>query len=121
VILGTTILPVRHMLDQPTLPDGAGLEILLGTLPFVEGYMTPIAVFDLLDGVTPMILSVAGSERVVIGTRVFDALRIDMSNPRNPARAQRFWYAKDTRRLVKYEARLPTSMGGGIITSELQQ
>jgi hypothetical protein len=117
---GTTAMPVNVKLTEPTFPDGAGLEVPLTTLPMKEGYTSTIGVFDLMGGVKSMTLTVNAVEHLTVGTTAYDAYRVDLTNPDEPTSGQKFWITKDTRRLVRSEAKLPAAMGGGVVTSELQ-
>ena len=117
---GGQSMPVNVKLTQATFPDGAGLEIPVTTLPLKEGYSTSVAVFELMQGVKIMSLVVEGIDHVTIGTREYDAYRVSLTNPDDPSSGQKLWIAKDTRKLVKTEMKLPATMGGGTMVSELQ-
>ena len=117
--MGNT-MPVAVKLTESTFSDGAGFEIPVTTLPLKEGYTTSAAIYQLMQGVKSMTVAVEGIDHVTVGSRAYDAYRVTMTNPDEPAGGQTYWITTDTRKLVKSEAKLPSSMGGGTVVSELQ-
>ncbi len=111
---------INVKLIPPTFTDGAGLEILAAALPLKAGYSTGINIFEMRSGVKAMKLTVAGEEQVTAGSKTYTAYLVDIVNPEDQAGGQKLWIDKDTRRVVKTEAKLPAAMGGGVVTSELQ-
>jgi hypothetical protein len=63
-------------------------------------------------------LRVLGSESVTVPAGTFDAYKVEILSADGEADKQTVWIAKDTRKVVKIEALLP-SLGGAVLTSEL--
>jgi len=117
---GAMSMPVDLKPAGLTLPDGAGLEVPLATLPLKEGYATSFGLIDLMKmKIEPVTVTVTGLEKVTIAAAPQEAYRVEMVPDDDPATSQTFWIAKGSRRLIKSEARLPAAMGGGTAVSEM--
>jgi dipeptidyl aminopeptidase/acylaminoacyl peptidase len=99
--------------------DGAGAFDVIAALPLAAGYSTGFRNFD-LQKQKPQVkhLKVAGTESVTVPAGTFDAYKVEITSADNEADRQTLWIAKDTRKVVKVSAVLP-SLGGAILTSEL--
>jgi hypothetical protein len=117
---GAMSVPVNVKTSGLALPDGAGLEVPLTTLPLHDGYTTSLGLFDLMSmKVQPVTLTVAGTEKITIASGALEAWKVEMMPRDDPAGAQTFWIARESRRILRSEARLPAAMGGGIAVSEM--
>jgi hypothetical protein len=63
-------------------------------------------------------LKVIGSESVTVPAGTFDAYKVEIVSTESDADKQTVWIAKDTRKVLKISAVLP-SLGGAVLTSEL--
>ncbi|HSB26207.1 MAG TPA: hypothetical protein VLE19_00055 [Pyrinomonadaceae bacterium] len=63
-------------------------------------------------------LKVIGSESVTVPLGTFDAYKVEIVAADNDSDRQTVWAAKDSRKVLKISAVLP-SMGGAVLTSEL--
>ena len=99
--------------------DGAGTYDVIASLPLADGYSISFRNFDVLKQ-KPQVkqLKVVGSESVTVPAGTFDAYKVEIVSADNDADKQTVWIAKDTRRVVKIAAVLP-SLGGAVLTSEL--
>jgi dipeptidyl aminopeptidase/acylaminoacyl peptidase len=115
-------MPINVKLTSPALCDGAGVDIPVCTLPLADGYKTTISQFDLMGAkVKTMSLKTTGSEKVTVGGKSFDTFKVEIKPQEGEEGSSTLWIAKDVRRIVKMENKLPAQMGGGIVTSELVQ
>ena len=60
-----------------------------------------------------------GTESVTVPAGTFDAYKVELVAADNDADKQTIWIAKDSHKVVKILATLP-SLGGALLTSELQ-
>jgi hypothetical protein len=99
--------------------DGAGAFDVIGALPLAEGYTLAFRNFD-VQKQKPQIkqLKVVSSESVTVPAGTFDTYKVDIVDTENDADKQTVWIAKDTGKVVKISAVLP-SLGGALLTSEL--
>jgi len=120
IVAGPQNMPISAKADSPLLLDGAGIELPLRTLPLTEGYE---AVFNQLDiqtaGAKAITLKVAGSETVTVDAGSFDSYKVEFKPAEGDSGESTLWIAKDSRVVVKSEAKLPVAMGGGTVVSEL--
>ncbi len=117
---GAMTVPVDVKFPALTLPDGAGIEVPLATLPLREGYRASLGVYDIMAGKSrPMVLAVTGTGNVAAAGTTIDAWKVELTSPDDPSSDETYWIAKTDRRLVKSEAKLPASMGGGTVVSEM--
>jgi len=99
--------------------DGAGTYDVIAALPLANGYWAGFRNFD-LQKQKPQLkqLKVVGTESVTVPAGTFDAYKVEIVAADNDADKQTVWIAKDSRKVVKISAVLP-SMGGALLTSEL--
>ena len=113
--------PISVDLGGPLFGDAAGGNQVIACLPLAEGYTTSFRNFDVqTQKVKLMQLSVAGVEKVTVPAGTFDAYRVEISSADGGADKQTMWVAKDSHKVVKVSAVLP-SMGGAVFTEELTQ
>ena len=99
--------------------DGAGTYDVIASLPLANGYSLSFRNFDVMKQKPQMkSLKVIGSESVTVPAGTFDAYKVEILSADSEADKQTVWIAKDTRKVVKIEALLP-SLGGAVLTSEL--
>ena len=112
--------PVQAKLTVPVLSEGAGVDVPIGTLPLAEGYTARLQQFDLMGAkVKTMTMTVSGSEALVIGTKSFDAFKVEIVAPEGEEGGSTLWITKDSRRIIRSEGKLPAQVGGGTVISEL--
>ena len=99
--------------------DGAGSFEVIASLPLADGYSVGFRNFDVQKQKVQMKqLKVLGSESVTVPAGKFDAYKIEIVTADDESDKQTVWIAKDTRKVLKISAVLP-SMGGAVLTSEL--
>jgi hypothetical protein len=105
--------PIDAELGGVLIADGAGAFEVIAAFPLAVGYSTGFRNFD-LHKQKPQLkqLKVLGTESVTVPAGTFDAYRVEITSTENEADKQTVWIAKDTRKVVKITAVLP-SMGGG--------
>ncbi len=115
-------MPINAKLTSPVVSDGTGMDIPVCTLPLADGYKATLSQFELMAG-KPKLMSVtvAGSEKVTVGGKAFDTFKVEVKPVEGDEGGSTLWIAKEARRIVKMEQKLPAQMGGGIVTSELAQ
>lgn len=98
--------------------DGAGAFEVLSTLPLAEGYAISFLNFD-EQKLKPRtkLLKVLGVESVTVPAGTFEAYKVEIVAADDEADKQTIWITKDTRKVVKITATLP-SLGGAVLTSE---
>jgi len=64
-------------------------------------------------------LKVVGAEQITVPAGTFTAWKIEVSSATGDPGSSTVWVAKDSRKVVKITATLP-SMGGATLVSELQ-
>jgi dipeptidyl aminopeptidase/acylaminoacyl peptidase len=115
-------MPISVKLTAPALSDGAGLEIPLSTLPLADGYRATVTQFELNAAkLSTMNVVVAGSEKVTVGGKAYEVFKLEVKRAEGEEGGSTIWVAKDNRRIVKTESKLPAQMGGGVVTSQLAQ
>jgi hypothetical protein len=99
--------------------DGAGTYDVIASLPLADGYSVGFRNFDIMQQ-KPQLkqLRVVGMESVTVPAGTFDAYKVEIVSANNEADKQTVWIAKDTRKVVKVSAVLP-SLGGATLVSEL--
>ena len=101
--------------------DGAGSFDVIASLPLADGYSVGFRNFDVQKQKTQLKqLKVIGTESVTVPAGTFDAYKVEIVSADNDADKQTVWIAKDSRKVLKISAVLP-SLGGAILTSELQK
>ena len=99
--------------------DGAGAFNVLAMLPLAPNYSTTFLNFD-VQKQKPQTkqLKVVGTESVTVPAGTFDAFKVELVSADDEADKQTIWIAKDSHKVVKITATLP-SLGGAVLTSEL--
>ena len=93
---------------------------VIATLPLAEGYETTFRNFNLQTQKVDMRqLKVIGAEQVTVPAGTFTAWKVEVSSASGEPGGNTVWVAKDSRKVVKITATLP-SMGGATLVSELQ-
>jgi len=111
--------PVAVDLGGPLFADAAGSGQVIACLPLADGYTTSFRNFDpQAQKVKLMQLNVAGTEKVTVPAGTFDAIRVELSSADGGADKETLWVAKDSHKVVKVSAVIP-SMGGAVLTEEL--
>jgi len=101
--------------------DGAGAYDVLARLPLAAGYSTTFRNFDVQKQKAQIKqLKFLGTESVTVPAGTFDAYKIELTSADNESDKQTVWIAKDSSKVVKITATLP-SLGGAKLTSELTQ
>jgi dipeptidyl aminopeptidase/acylaminoacyl peptidase len=101
--------------------DGAGAFEVIGRLPLAEGYATTLRNFDVQTQKVQMkSLKLIGSESVTVPAGTFDAYKVELIAADNDADKQTVWITKDTHKVVKIVATIP-SLGGALLTTELAE
>jgi hypothetical protein len=99
--------------------DGAGAFDVIAALPLAEGYSAAFRNFDVRrQKVEIKQLKVVGTESVTVPAGTFDAYKLEITSAENEADKQTLWIARESRKVVKIAAVLP-SLGGAVLTSEL--
>ena len=112
--------PIDASTGGTLFADGAGSYDVIAALPLADGYSLSFRNFDVMKQ-KPQLkqLKVVGSESVTVPAGTFDAYKVEIVSSDNDADKQTVWIAKDSRKVVKIAAVLP-SLGGAVLTSELQ-
>ena len=111
--------PIAVDLGGDVFADGGGAFDVIATLPLAEGYSVSFRNLDVeKQKLTIENLKVTGSESVTVPAGTFDAFKVELVSADNDAAKTVLWIAKDSRKVVKVSAVLP-SLGGAILTSEL--
>jgi len=113
--------PISADLGGPLFADGGGAFDVIGHLPLAANYATTFRVLD-VQKQKPQIksLKVVGMESVTVAAGTFDAYKVDIVDVDNEADKQTIWIAKDSHKVLKISANIP-SLGGATLTSELTQ
>ncbi len=113
--------PVLVDVGGVILGDGAGAFDVIARLPLADGYTTTLRNFDVQTQKVQMKqLKTVGSESVTVPAGTFDAYKVEVVAADNEADKQTVWITKDTHKVVKIVATIP-SLGGAILTSELAE
>ncbi len=101
--------------------DGAGAYDVLARLPLATGYATTFRNFDVQKQKAQVKqLRFLGTESVTVPAGTFDAYKVELTAADDESDKQIVWIAKDSSKVVKITATLP-SLGGAKLTSELAQ
>lgn len=99
--------------------DGAGAFDVLAALPLADGYSVSFRNLDVQkQQISIKSLKVLGSESVTVPAGTFDAYKVEITSAESDTEKTTLWIAKDSRKVVKITAVLP-SLGGALLTSEL--
>jgi dipeptidyl aminopeptidase/acylaminoacyl peptidase len=113
--------PISAEVGGPLFADGGGAFDVLARLPLAANYTTAFRNFD-VQKQKPMIrqLKVVGVESITVGAGTFDAYKVESVAAEDEADKQTLWIAKDSHKVLKISATIP-SLGGATLTSELTQ
>jgi len=113
--------PISAEVGGPLFADGGGAFDVLARLPLAADYTTTFRNFD-VQKQKPMIrqLKVIGVESVTVAAGTFEAYKVESVAAEDEADKQTLWIAKDSHRVLKISATIP-SLGGATLTSELTQ
>jgi dipeptidyl aminopeptidase/acylaminoacyl peptidase len=112
--------PIAVELGGALFADGASTAQALASLPLADGYTTTFRNFDLQkQKVALKQVKVVGTEDVSVPAGAFKAWKLEVTSAEGEPGSITLWIATDSRKIVKTSASLP-SMGGAIVTSELQ-
>jgi len=99
--------------------DGGGAFDVVARLPLAANYTTTFRNFDVeKQKMQIKQLKVTGMESVTVPAGTFDAYKVEVVSADDEADKQIVWIAKDSHKVVKITATIP-SMGGAVLTSEL--
>jgi dipeptidyl aminopeptidase/acylaminoacyl peptidase len=99
--------------------DGAGTYEVIASLPLADGYSLSFRNYDVMKQKPQMKqLKVLGSESITVPAGTFDAYKVEILAADNDADKQTVWIDKNSRRVLKISAVLP-SLNGAVLTSEL--
>ena len=101
--------------------DGAGTYDVIARLPLADGYTTTFRNFDVQKQKTELKqLKFVGTESVTVPAGTFNAYKVELTSADDESDKQIVWIDKDSSRVLKISAILP-SLGGAKLTSELTQ
>ena len=113
--------PVSVNAGGSIFADGAGAFDVIARLPLAAGYATTYRNFDIeKQKVQLKQLKFLGTESVTVPAGTFDTYKVEVTATDDEADKQIVWIAKDSSKVVKISANLP-SLGGAKLTSELTQ
>jgi dipeptidyl aminopeptidase/acylaminoacyl peptidase len=122
LVMGPQEMPIKATTTNTVLPDGAGIELPLSTLPLAEGYKATLYQFETMSQKQKaMGLVVVASEKVTVATKSFDTWKVEMASKEGESGSSKLWIAKDSRRIIKTETKLPPQAGGGTAVMELSK
>ncbi|HVS81382.1 MAG TPA: alpha/beta fold hydrolase [Pyrinomonadaceae bacterium] len=111
--------PIDVDLGGIAFADGGGAFDVLARLPLTANYSTTFRNFDVQkQKVQIKNLKVLSTESVTVPAGTFDAYKVEVVDADNEADKQTIWIAKDSHKVVKIVATLP-SLGGAVLTSEM--
>ena len=100
--------------------DGAGAYNVLARLPLAANYIATFRNFDVQKQKLQLKqVKFLGTESVTVAAGTFDTYKVEVTSADNDGDKQTVWIAKDSHKVVKITATLP-SLGGALLTSELQ-
>jgi dipeptidyl aminopeptidase/acylaminoacyl peptidase len=111
--------PISADVGGDLFADGGGAYDVLAHLPLAPDYAISFSNFD-VQKLKPQIrqLKVLGTESVTVAAGTFDAYKVESVAAEDEADKQILWIAKDTRKVLKITANIP-SLGGATLTSEM--
>ena len=112
--------PISVDVGGVVFADGGGAFDVLARLPLAADYSTTFRNFDVQKQKAQLKqLKVVGTESVTVPAGTFDAYKVEIVDTNDEADKQTVWIAKDSHKVVKITATIP-SLGGALLTSELQ-
>ena len=113
--------PISADVGGVVFADGGGAFDVLARLPLAANYSTTFRNFDVQKQKAQLKqLKVVGTESVTVPAGAFEAYKVEIVDTNDEADKQTVWIAKDSHKVVKIMATLP-SLGGAVLTSELVQ
>jgi dienelactone hydrolase len=111
--------PISADLGGLLFADGGGAFDVVARLPLAPDYTTTFRNFN-VEKQKPQIrqLKVVGSESITVPAGTFDAYKVESVATDDDADKQTLWIAKDSHRVLKINATIP-SLGGAVLTSEM--
>jgi len=114
------VIPVDVKFSGELVSDNAGIDVALCTLPLVEGYRSSLNMFDSSNWkVRGMSVAVTGRETISTGAGSFDTFVVEVKPADGGSGALKYWITVAAPRIVRNDAEIPASMGGGLVTTEL--
>jgi dipeptidyl aminopeptidase/acylaminoacyl peptidase len=115
-------MPIDVDLEAPILASGAGTDAVIATLPLQVGYTATFRIFNVQSGqVRPMRLEVTGTEMVECAAGTFESYVVTVTplddDEAGAGTLKVMTAAPHT--IVRGEAKLPASAGGGMAHMEL--
>jgi dipeptidyl aminopeptidase/acylaminoacyl peptidase len=119
MLMGGEERPISVDLEGPLFGDGAGAGHVIGRLPLEVGYEAIYRIFDVQTAQAKLRrLKVAAVESVTTPAGTFETFKLEIDSPEGEPGGQTMWIDKESRKLVKSTAVLP-SMGGATVETEL--
>ncbi len=120
LVMGPQEMPIKAKTENTVLPDGAGIDLPVSTLPLANGYKATLFQFEMMmQKEKALSLTVISSEKVTIAGQQFDTWKVELSPKGEDSGGSKLWITKDSRKIVKSETKLPPQAGGGIAVTEL--
>jgi hypothetical protein len=111
--------PISADLGGSLFADGGGAFDVISRLPLAPNYSAVFRNFDVQKQKTQLRqLKVVGTESVTVPAGTFDAYKVESVAADDDADKQTLWIAKDSHKVVKISATIP-SLGGALLTSEM--
>ena len=111
--------PISVDVGGVVFADGGGAFDVIARLPLAAGYATTFRNFDVEKQKLQLKqLKVVGTESVTVPAGTFDSFKVEVVDANDEADKQTIWIARDSHKVVKISATLP-SLGGALLTSEL--
>jgi dipeptidyl aminopeptidase/acylaminoacyl peptidase len=111
--------PISVDVGGVVFADGGGAFDVIARLPLAAGYATTFRNFDVeKQKLEIRQLKVVATESVTVAAGTFDAYKVESVATDDEANKQTLWIAKESHKVVKISATLP-SLGGALLTSEL--
>ena len=111
--------PISADVGGVLFADGGGAFDVLAHLPLATNYSTTFRNFD-VQKQKPQLrqLRVLGTESITVPAGTFDAFKVESVSADDEADKQTLWIAKDSHKVVKISATIP-SLGGALLVSEM--